>query len=66
MSTTDEFRKETRAWLEANCPPSMRTPTPDGGLVFGGRKISFQSEDQRLWFERMRDKGWFAPDWPAA
>ena len=66
MSTTDEFRKETRAWLEANCPPSMRTPTPEGGLVFGGRHISFQSEDQRLWFERMRDKGWFAPDWPAA
>ena len=66
MSTTDEFRKETRAWLEANCPPSMRTPTPEGGLVFGGRHISFQSEDQRLWFERMRGKGWFAPDWPAA
>ena len=64
MSTTDEFRKETRAWLEANCPPSMRTPTPEGGLVFGGRHISFQSEDQRLWFERMRDKGWFCPEWP--
>ncbi len=65
MSTIDEFRKEVRAWLEANCPPAMRTPTPDGALIFGGRQVSFQSEDQRLWFERMRDKGWFAPDWPA-
>lgn len=64
MSTIDEFRKEVRAWLEANCPPAMRTPTPDGALIFGGRKLSFQSDDQCLWFERMRDKGWFAPDWP--
>lgn len=66
MSEMDAFRAETRAWLDANCPPSMRTPTPDGGLVWGGRQVDFQSEDQRLWFERMRDKGWFCPDWPAA
>ena len=66
MSEMDAFRAETRAWLDANCPPSMRTPTPDGGLVWGGRQVDFQSEDQRLWFERMRDKGWFCPDWPEA
>ncbi|MBD5802703.1 Glutaryl-CoA dehydrogenase [Azoarcus sp. Aa7] len=65
MTTIDEFRRETRAWLEANCPPSMRTPMPDGELVWGGRKVEFKTEDQRLWFERMRDKGWFCPDWPA-
>ena len=23
------FRAETRAWLEAQCPPSMRTPVPE-------------------------------------
>ena len=25
-ASPDAFRAETRAWLEANCPPSMRTP----------------------------------------
>ncbi|MCC4117623.1 acyl-CoA dehydrogenase family protein [Aromatoleum toluclasticum] len=65
MTTIDDFRRETRAWLEANCPPSMRTPMPDGELVWGGRTVGFKTEDQRLWFERMRDKGWFCPDWPS-
>lgn len=64
MSAIDDFRQETRAWLEANCPLSLRTPTPEGELVWGGSKVEFHSEDQRLWFERMRDKGWFCPDWP--
>ncbi|WP_455231442.1 acyl-CoA dehydrogenase family protein [Geopseudomonas aromaticivorans] len=64
MSAIDDFRQETRAWLEANCPPSQRTPTPEGELVWGGSQVEFSSEDQRLWFERMRDKGWFCPDWP--
>lgn len=65
MSTIEDFRRETRAWLEANCPPAMRTPMPDDELVWGGRTVEFRTEDQRLWFERMRDKGWFCPDWPA-
>ena len=64
MSAIDDFRQETRAWLEANCPLSLRTPTPEGELVWGGSKVEFPGEDQRLWFERMRDKGWFCPDWP--
>ncbi|WP_068636454.1 acyl-CoA dehydrogenase family protein [Thauera butanivorans] len=66
MSTIEDFRRETRAWLEANCPPSMRTPMPEGELVWGGREVAFETEDQRLWFARMRDKGWFCPDWPVA
>jgi len=31
---------------------------------WGGRRGSFASDDARLWFERMRDKGWVAPEWP--
>lgn len=65
MTAIEEFRRDTRDWLEANCPASMRTATPEGELVWGGRHIDFKTEDQRLWFERMRDKGWFCPDWPA-
>lgn len=64
MSQLDVFRQETRAWLEANCPASMRTPMPSDEMVWGGRTVEFKHEDQRLWFERMRDKGWFCPDWP--
>ena len=65
MSDLDQFRRETRAWLEANCPPEMRLPgTSDDDTFWGGRNTKFSSEPQRVWFERMRDKGWTVPDWP--
>ena len=37
----DAFRAETRAWLEANCPASMRTPpaTDRSDNVMGGSKL---------------------------
>lgn len=61
------FRAETRVWLEANCPASMRIPAKDGTEIFwGGRNPHYASEDQKVWFERMRDKGWTAPTWPKA
>ena len=31
---------------------------------WGGRNAKFSSEPQRIWFERMRDKGWTVPHWP--
>jgi alkylation response protein AidB-like acyl-CoA dehydrogenase len=59
------FRRETRAWLEQNCPPSMRTaPASDDDICWGGRKVRFASEDQRVWLERMATKGWTVPEWP--
>ena len=65
MSDLETFRSDTRAWLEANCPPEMRKPvTADEDVFWGGRNTKFASEPQRLWFERMRDKGWTVPDWP--
>lgn len=64
--TEDTFREEVRQWLQAQCPASMRQPITSEEMVWGGTQLSFSSEDQRLWFERMRDKGWLAPDWPAA
>ncbi len=60
----DAFRSETREWLEANCPQSMRSPVKTFKDYFwGGRNPTFHSEDQKLWFERMRDKGWTVPRW---
>ena len=65
MTDLDTFRRDTREWLEANCPDSMRTPiTSDDDACWGGRKWVFKSEDQRLWLERMAERGWTAPDWP--
>lgn len=64
MSSIEKFRHDVREWLEQNCPASMRGLMPADEMVWGGQEIEFISEDQRLWFERMRDKGWFCPDWP--
>lgn len=63
-SQLEPFRAEVRAWLEANCPPSMRTPITSPEMVWSGSRVTFSSEEQRLWFERMRDRGWFVPGWP--
>ena len=64
MSDLKQFRAETRAWLAENCPESMRAPVKsDKEMYWGGRRGTFKSEDQKVWFERMRDKGWTAPSW---
>lgn len=34
-------------------------------ICWAGRKWTFQSEDQRIWLERMAVKGWTAPTWPS-
>ena len=65
MSDLEQFQSETRAWLQANCPPEMRRPmTSEEDTFWGGRNTRFSSEPQRVWFERMRDKGWTVPHWP--
>jgi alkylation response protein AidB-like acyl-CoA dehydrogenase len=67
MTDLETFRTETRAWLEANCPPDMRTPLDnDEDRCWGGRRWTFKSEGQRLWLERMAARGWTAPEWPKA
>ena len=40
MADLDTFRAETRAWLEANCPPEMRTPMrSEKDACWGGRNF---------------------------
>jgi alkylation response protein AidB-like acyl-CoA dehydrogenase len=67
MSDLENFRAETRQWLEENCPPSMRAS--GGGAfeddaVWGGRKAKYKNPDAKLWLDRMGAKGWTAPTWP--
>ena len=65
MTESNQFRQEVRDWLEANCPEAMRSPyRSEADVCWGGRDFIFQSEDQRLWLERMASRGWTAPSWP--
>ncbi|MBV8248596.1 MAG: acyl-CoA dehydrogenase family protein [Comamonas sp.] len=64
MTELETFKQEVAQWLEQNCPASMRRPIVAEEMVWGSSKLQFQNEDQKLWFERMRDRGWFAPGWP--
>lgn len=64
-TATTTFQTEVRDWLEANCPKSIRQPIKSFQDNFwGGRNAKFSSEDQRIWFERMREKEWTVPHWP--
>ncbi|MGE0830863.1 MAG: acyl-CoA dehydrogenase family protein, partial [Hyphomonadaceae bacterium] len=60
----EAFRNETRAWLEANCPPLMRTPMTDEDLIWGGKRAKFKHPEQKQWLDAMASKGWTAPMWP--
>ena len=62
MSETTEFRDETRAWLQENCPPGARGP---GVIPWGSRKVELPT-DSRIWLENMAAKGWTVPTWPKA
>ena len=65
MADLEQFRTDTRAWLEANCPAEMRTPMRgEKDLCWGGRNFAFQSEAQKQWLDVMASRGWTVPDWP--
>jgi alkylation response protein AidB-like acyl-CoA dehydrogenase len=66
VADTETFRTEVRAWLESNCPASMRTPASEEEVVWGGRNQKFVNPDSKVWLERMAGKGWTAPTWPKA
>ena len=59
-----QFEKEVTAWLDANCPRSLRVPAqkPED-LVYGGQRYEFPSEDAKVWMELMVGKGWTVPTW---
>jgi acyl-CoA dehydrogenase len=64
LQEMEAFRAQTRAWLEENCPASMRTPMPEDEVVWGGRNAVFRNPDSKLWLERMAAQGWTTPTWP--
>ncbi len=65
MADLEQFRAETRSWLEANCPAEMRTPiTRDADVCWGGRQAKL-TPAQRQWLDAMGARGWTVPEWPA-
>ncbi|MGN6279603.1 MAG: acyl-CoA dehydrogenase family protein, partial [Sphingomonas sp.] len=65
MTDLDTFRAETRAWLEANCPPEMREPVrSEKDVCWGGRDQSALTPAQKQWMDVMGARGWTVPDWP--
>ena len=64
MTDLEQFRADVRQWLDKNCPASQRLPATAAEQYWGGRKGTVPSEDARIWYQRMRDQGWIAPEWP--
>ena len=62
MESLDRLLRSGRAWIEENCPSSLRgsgsgiSPWEDGVLS--------ANPDLQLWFQRLGEKGWMAPTWP--
>lgn len=64
MTDLEQFRADTRAWLEANCPPEMRQPVRgEKDACWGGRHATYQP-GQKEWMDAMASRGWTVPDWP--
>lgn len=61
MVEIEEFRAETCAWLEENCPKGAIGP---GQVPSGSTKVKIENPDTQLWLDRMAEKGWTAPAWP--
>jgi len=64
VTDLNAFRAQTRDWLEANCPASMRTPMPEAETVWGGRNAEYPNADAKLWLDNMSSRGWTVPTWP--
>jgi len=65
MATLEDFRMETRAWLDENCPKSMRGPSDEAEVIGGGRRQEYKNPDAKAWLDRMAERGWTAPMWPS-
>jgi alkylation response protein AidB-like acyl-CoA dehydrogenase len=58
----ETFRAEARAWLEENCPKSVRRSEElDWEAAMSGEKPTAEA---KLWKERIVAKGWGTPTWP--
>ena len=58
MSDLEIFRQETRSWLEANAPKSLRgVQASELNGVWGGKKWTFSSDDEKKWLMVVPNRG---------
>jgi alkylation response protein AidB-like acyl-CoA dehydrogenase len=60
MIDLNTFREETREWLEANCPESMRNRS----FHWEDAHEVYDTDEARSWLKVMAERGWTAPMWP--
>jgi alkylation response protein AidB-like acyl-CoA dehydrogenase len=58
----ETFRAEAQGWLAANFPASLKGKAGMAMALMEGGEFE---GDLKLWKERMGEKGWGAPTWPA-
>jgi len=64
MADLEQFREDTRRWLDANAPASMRAPIrSDDDICWGGKKVNYPADVKR-WLDVTAERGWTAPMWP--
>jgi len=62
VADIETFREETRRWLEAEAPTSLRGwPVAFLQGIWGGRKAHFETPDHERWLRMMAERGWTAP-----
>ncbi|MBO9473945.1 acyl-CoA dehydrogenase family protein [Shimia sp. R10_1] len=66
MTELEQFRQDTRQWLNTHCPQEMRQPMGESDICWGGRNYVFQSSAQKEWLDVMAARGWTVPAWPKA
>ena len=57
----DTFREEARSWLKENFPEKLAHKRPPGIAGFGSKLTG----NWKVWQDRIGQKGWSTPTWPA-
>ncbi|WP_309646466.1 acyl-CoA dehydrogenase family protein [Phenylobacterium sp.] len=58
----EAFRREARAWLAENFPPSLKGQ----GALMTAEGPTPEHSEFKLWKQRIGERGWGVPTWPAA
>ena len=58
----ETFREEAKNWLAENFPTSL---AGRAGAVLGAESVDRSNPDLDVWIDRLGEKGWGTPTWPA-
>lgn len=58
----EAFRQDARTWLKENFPPALAGREAE---LISMESVDTRNPDLKLWCERLGQKGWATPTWPA-